>query len=118
MQQKFLKKEMQSVVWLGPNTLTAYDLFLRAMQQFYLTTGEGVAETLRLAHRALELDPRFGLVAALAGMCHMRNVLWGYSTDPQFDREEAVRLVRFALSIDDSDPETLAIAGLVSAVMG
>jgi adenylate cyclase len=100
-----------------PENFTAYDLFLRAMQQFYLTTGEGVAETLRLAYRALELDPRFGLVAALAGMCHMRNVLWGYSTDPQFDREEAVRLVRLALSIDDSDPETLAMAGLVSAFM-
>src|SRR5260370_25417824 len=116
MQQKFLKKEMQSVVWLGPNTLTAYDLFLRAMQQFYLTTGEGVAETLRLAHRALELDPRFGLVAALSGMCHMRNVLWGYSTDPQFDRAEAVRLARLALRIDHRHPAPVAIAAAVPAV--
>jgi adenylate cyclase len=76
-----------------------------------------VAETIRLAHRALELDPRFGPVAALAGLCHTRNVLWGYSTDPQFERKEAVRLVRLALSIDDSDPETLARAGIISAYM-
>ena len=87
------------------------------MQQFYLTTREGLAEAIRLAHRALELDPRFGFVAALAGVCHMSNVLYGYAIDPQFDRKEAVRLMRLALSIDDSDPETLAFAGVISAFM-
>jgi len=66
-----------------------------------------VAEAIRLAHRALELDPRFGLVAALAGVSHTRNVFWGYATDPQFDRKEAVRLLRLALSLDDSDADTL-----------
>jgi adenylate cyclase len=85
--------------------------------QFYLPTREGVAETLRLARRALELDPRFGFVAALAGLCHMRNVVWGYAIDPQFERKEAIRLMRLALSIDDSDPETLACAATISAFM-
>jgi len=74
-----------------------------------------VAEALRLAHRALELDPRFGLVAALAGMRHMQNVVFGYAVDPQFDRKEAIRLSRLALSVDDSDPETLAWAAFISA---
>src|SRR5262249_39749601 len=60
---------------------------------------------------------RFGLVAALAGMCHMQNVLWGHAVDPQFDRKEAVRLFRLALSIDDGDPETLAWASVTSAYM-
>jgi adenylate cyclase len=76
-----------------------------------------LAEAIRLAHRALELDPRFGPVAALAGNCHMHNVLGGYSTDPQFERKEAVRLSRLALSIDDSDPDTLARAGIISSYM-
>jgi adenylate cyclase len=87
------------------------------MQQFYLTTPEGLAEAIRLAHRALELDPRFGLVAALAGVCYMQNVLLGYANDPQFDRKEAIRLFRLALSIDDSDPDTLAWASIISAFM-
>jgi len=97
--------------------LTAYDYYLRAMPQYYLTTREGVAEAIRLAHRALELDPRFGLAAALAGVCHMRNVLFGYSPDPQFDRKEAIRLSRLALSVDESDPDTLARTGIISAYM-
>jgi adenylate cyclase len=116
-QPKLLQTEIAMATRRRPENLTAYDLFLRATQQSYLTTREGVAETLRLTHRALELDPRFGFVAALASLCHMRNVLWGYSTDPQFDRKEAVRLLRLALSIDDSDPETLALACVTSAYM-
>jgi adenylate cyclase len=76
-----------------------------------------LAEAIRLAHRALELEPRFGLVAALGGVCHMNNVIWGYAIDPQFDRKEAVRLLRLALSVDDGDPDTLAMAALISAYM-
>jgi adenylate cyclase len=47
----------------------------------------------------------------------MRNVLWGYAVDPQFERKEAVRLVRLALSIDDSDADILAWAAITSAFM-
>jgi adenylate cyclase len=47
----------------------------------------------------------------------MQNVLWGYAVDPQFDRKEAVRLLRLALSIDDGDPDTIALAAMTSAYM-
>jgi len=100
-----------------PENLTAYDCYLRAMQQYYSYTREGMAEAIRLAHRALELDPRFGSVAVLAGGCHMQNIVSGYSNNPQFDRKEAVRLSRLALSIDDGDPDTLAWAAVISAYM-
>jgi adenylate cyclase len=54
-------------------------------------------------------------VAALAGLRHSRKLLWGYSTDPQFDREEAIRLLHVALSPGDGDPDTLAWAAFISA---
>jgi adenylate cyclase len=114
---KLLQTEIAMAARRRPDNLTAYDCYLRAMQQFYLTTREGHAEAIRLAHRALELDPRFGLVAALAGVCHMFNVLWGYAVDPQFDRQEAIRLLHLALSVDDADPDTLAWAAVISAYM-
>ena len=116
-QPKLLQTEIGMATRRRPENLTAYDLFLRALQQYYLTTREGLAETIRLAHRALELDPRFGFVAALAGVCHVQNVLWGRAVDPQFDRKEAVRLLHLALSTDDSDPDTLALAAMTSAFM-
>jgi TolB-like protein/Flp pilus assembly protein TadD len=112
---KMLQTEIAMATRRRPENLTAYDFYLRAMPHYYLMTREGLAEVIRLAHRALELDPRFGAVAALGGLCHMQNVVLGYANDPQFDRKEAVRLVRLALSIDDSDPETLARASVISA---
>jgi adenylate cyclase len=100
-----------------PENLTAYDYYLRAIQQGNFLTREGLAEAIRLARRALELDPRFGPAAALAGFSHSTNVIVGYAVDPQYERKEAVRLSRLALSLDDGDPETLARAALVSTFM-
>jgi adenylate cyclase len=114
---KLFQAEIAMATRRRPENLTAYDYYLRAMQQYYSFNREGLAEAIRLAHRALELDPRFGSVAALAGVCHAINDVLGYANDPQFDRKEAVRLVRLALSIDDSDPETLARASMTSAFM-
>ena len=114
---KLLQTEIAMAARRRPENLTAYDFYLRAMQQYYQTTREGNAKAIRLAHRALELDLGFGVVAALAGSCHGLNVLLGYAADPEFERKEAVRLLRLALSDDDDDPEKLAWASLISAYM-
>jgi adenylate cyclase len=92
-QPKMLQTEIAMATRRRPENLTAHDYYLRALPQFYLTTREGLAEAIRLAHRSLELDPRFGFAAALAGDCHASNVVLGYANDPQFDRKEAVRLL-------------------------
>jgi adenylate cyclase len=116
-QPKLLQTEIAIAMRRRAENFTAYDLYLRALQQFHLSSRNEVAEALRLAEQALELEPRFGAVAALAGICYMQRVLFGYAIDPEFERKEAVRLIQLALSVDDSDPETLANAALVSAFM-
>jgi adenylate cyclase len=114
-QPKLLQTEIAVATRRRPENLTAYDFYLRALPPYYLTTREGMAEALQLAGRALELDPRFAFAAALAAVCHMRNVLLGYSVHPQFDREQAVRLLRVALSINDDDPDAMALAAATLA---
>jgi adenylate cyclase len=116
-QPKLFQTEIEMAARRRPENLTAYDMCLRAVQRYRLGTREGLAEAIRLGRRALELDPRFGFVAALAGVCHMSNVVLGYAVDPQVERKEAVRLMRLALRLDDSDPDTLAWAGMTSAYM-
>src|SRR5215813_2051279 len=76
-QPKLLQTEIELATRRRPENLTAYDFYLRALPQYYLMTREGLAEAIRLAHRALELEPRFGLVAALTGVCHLNNVFFG-----------------------------------------
>jgi adenylate cyclase len=63
-QPKLLQTEIAMATRQRSENLTAYEFYLRARQQFYLTTREGVAEAIRLAHRALELDPRFLVMSA------------------------------------------------------
>ena len=116
-QPKLFQTEIALATRRRPEDLTAYDFFLRALQQAILATREGLAEALRLVQRALELDPGFAAAAALAGECHTENVLRSYAVDPQFDRKEAVRLMRLALSLDDGDPDTLATAASISALL-
>ena len=116
-QPKLFQAEIALASRRRPEDLTAYDLFLRAIQQALRSTRESLAEALRLVQRALELDPGFAAAATLAGACHMENVFRSYAIDPQFERKEAVRLMRLALSLDDGDPVTLAEAALISALL-
>jgi TolB-like protein len=97
-----------------PNNLSAYDLWLRAYQH-QLWTRSGSAEALRLASRALEIDPRCGRAATLAGECHLRNVHQGWAADPKSEIAEGFRLLRLALSIDGNDYMALGILGRETA---
>jgi adenylate cyclase len=116
-QPKLLQTEIGLATRRRPENLTAYDLYLRAMAHYYLSTREGLADAIEFSHRALDLDPQFGSAAALAANCHMLNVMTGYADDPLLERKKAVRLIRLALSFDDGDPDTLARAALASAFM-
>ena len=112
---RLLQTEIEMATRRPLENLTAYDLYLRARQKMYLRTREGFAESIRLAHRALDLDPRSIPAAFVAASGHFNNVTLGFSTDPQFDRSEAIRLSRLALSLDENDERALSVAGLVTA---
>jgi adenylate cyclase len=114
-QPSLMQAEFEIAARRPPENLTAYDLLLRARQKSYLGTREGFAETAQLAHRALDLDPRSSFAAVLAASAHLGNFMFGFSVDPQFDRSEAKRLIRLALSLDENNSIVLSNAGLVTA---
>jgi TolB-like protein/Flp pilus assembly protein TadD len=116
-QPKLVETEIEMATRRPPENLTAYDLWLRARQKYALRSRVGMAETLQLAHRALDLDPRSVAAAPLAASAHLDNVALGFSDDPQFDRNEAVRLVRLALSLDENNAFALATAGYLAAYL-
>jgi adenylate cyclase len=114
-QPKLLQTEIEMATRRRPENLTAYDLCLRARQKSYLRTREGFAECAQLAHRALDLDPRSVWAAVLAASAHHTSVIFGFAIDPQFDRNEAIRLARLALSLDENDERALRMAAWVTA---
>jgi adenylate cyclase len=98
-----------------PNNLSAYDLCLRAVPHFTSWTRGGIAEALRLGSRALEIDPRYGFAARIAGTCHLLNVTQAWAADPKLEIAEGLRLLRLALSIDGNDTDALSILGWATA---
>jgi len=98
-----------------PNNLSAYDLCLRAVPHLYSFTRDGSAEALRLASRALEIDPRYGWAATIAGSGHFQNVTQGRAADPKSEIAEGLRLLRMALSIYGNDHVALSILGHATA---
>jgi adenylate cyclase len=99
------------------NNLSAYDLCLRASSHSKSWTRGGLAEALRLASRALEIDPRCGYAATLAGDCHLGNVRQGWAADPKSEIAEGLRLLRLALSIDGKDYMALSLLGRETALL-
>ena len=112
-QPKLLQTEIDLAA-RRPNNLSAYDLCLRAQHLQSWTRG-GSAESLRLASRALEIDPRCGFAATLAGECHLRNVRQGWAADPKSEIAEGFRLLRLALSIDGNATLALSMLGRATA---
>jgi adenylate cyclase len=116
-QPKLFQTELELASRRPTDNLTAYDLCLRSRQKFYHRSREGVSEAIKLAHHALDLDPRSVFAAALAAQGHLQNVIQGFSVDTQFDRNEAARLIRLALTLDENDERALRIAAWVAGFL-
>ena len=112
-QPKLLQTEIDLAA-RRPNNLSAYDLCLRAQHQ-QSWTREGSAESLQLASRALEIDPRSSFAATLAGGCHLRSVRQGWAADPKSEIAEGFRFLRLALNIDGNATLALSLLGYATA---
>jgi adenylate cyclase len=89
-------------------SLTAYDLYLRALPQRFLTR-EGNDEALRLLRRAVALDP--GFVAAKGALAGLHTIRFAQAWAEESDLAEAVRLAReVAEGGGEDDPSALAWA--------
>ena len=69
-QPKMLQTEIEMATRRRPENLTAYDFYLRCHAAVLPDDPRRVGRGDQAGHRALELDPRFGSAAALAGDCH------------------------------------------------
>jgi len=88
-------------------SLTAYDLYLRALAQFHRFTEEGLADAVALARQALAIDPSYAPAAALVGFCRVRQRAQGWGALSAADVGEACRLARQALEAERDDADTI-----------
>jgi adenylate cyclase len=109
------RAEAERAVRKPTASLDAYDLYWRAQSQAYNRTSENLAESIRLARLALDIDPAYGpAMARLAlsrGMQRQRN--WIPPTGPEV--EEGIAMARRAIAAAGDDPWVLDFAGLALA---
>ena len=91
-------------------SLTAYDLYLRAVPHFRTSLAEN-REAVRLLRKAIEIDPTYGAAYGFASRCYQFQKLlnWVPPSEPELD--EGVRLGHLAADIGQNDSEALWMAG-------
>jgi tetratricopeptide (TPR) repeat protein len=93
--------------------LDAYDYVLRANAVWRHGDREANEEALRLAYKAIELDPRYGGAYARAALCINAKKPPRWMIDPRQETAEAIRLARLATTFGSDDAEALAAGALV-----
>jgi adenylate cyclase len=87
-----------------PGNLDAWDLYQQGMWHLYRYTNNDLREARRIFRLAVEQDPNLG--AAFSGMAeaYYFSLVYGHSTTPESDREQALIAARRAVQLDDEDP--------------
>jgi TolB-like protein/tetratricopeptide (TPR) repeat protein len=109
--------EIQRARRKRPDSLDAYDLYLRALPHLHgvrVVRLEQFDQAIELLEQAAALDPNFAPALALAAWAHeMRLTRGGIAPNGVDDAAAAVALVERALAADRNDGIVLAIAGII-----
>jgi adenylate cyclase len=99
-----------------PDSLDAYDLYLRALPHVFTPMPEEAEKALALVGKAIELEPDFASAHAIIAWCHEQRYLRGGMLEEA--RIAALHHARQAIATGGDDAAALATAGFVIAVTG
>jgi adenylate cyclase len=99
-----------------PDSLDAYDLYLRALPDAVAAMPEDADKALALLGKAIELEPDFAAAHAMIAWCHEQRYLRGGMQEET--RNAALHHARHAIAAGGDDAAALATAGFVIAVCG
>jgi adenylate cyclase len=94
-----------------PDSLDAYDLYLRALPFAYTSMPEEADKALGFLEQAIKLEPDFAIGHAMIAWSHEQRYLRGGLLEEA--RNTALRHARLAIAAGSDDATALAIAGLV-----
>jgi adenylate cyclase len=94
-----------------PDSIEAYDLYLRAMSDVFSTRAEGSARAQKLLEDALALDGSFTPALAMMSTVHLLRHAMQLPGATADDASLAVTFARRALALGTDDPQALAMCG-------
>ena len=99
-----------------PDSLDAYDLYLRALPHAFTAMPEDADKALTLLIKAVELESDFAAAHAIIAWCYEQQYLRGGLQEKT--RTAALRHARHAMAAGSDDAVALATAGFVIAAAG
>jgi class 3 adenylate cyclase/tetratricopeptide (TPR) repeat protein len=107
------ERELQRARSAQPETLSAYERTLRAIDHFHRSSQRDLEAARALLESAIEADSSYVTPYAWLAHWYVRRVGQGWSDNPQRDTIEANRYSEAALDRDATDSHALAVSGLV-----
>jgi TolB-like protein len=102
-----------------PDSLDAYELYLRAWPIVLDTEVPRYSEAIDLLHRAIALDPAYAPAHALCGWAHEKRFTFGGTAPAGIDDKKiALELSEQALALDRDDAAVLAMAAWNVCLLG
>ena len=98
-----------------PDSLNAYDLYLRALPYTTTSMPDDAAIAIKLLEEALTLDPDYVAAHALVAWCHER--CFARSGFKEGDRAQGLSHARWVIGSSTDDATALAIAGFVTILL-
>jgi len=115
---KLRQSEIDRAVRKRTESLSAYDLYLRALAQVNLWSDDGFAEAVGLVRQALAIDRFYAPAAAMVGWCRTIQRIHGWGSLSGDDIAEAILLSRQALEAARDDPDTVWQAAYTLFLLG
>jgi TolB-like protein/Tfp pilus assembly protein PilF len=109
--------ELQRARSKRPESLTAYELTLRAIDHFHRSSNQDMDQARILLEAAIQADSAYVTPYAWLAHWYVRRVGQGWSDDPRRDKVAANGYADAALHRDPTDPLALTVFGLVTGYL-
>jgi TolB-like protein len=109
--------EMNRIRVKRPDSLEAYDLFLRAQENMHNSSRSVFETSEALFDAAIAKDPHYAAALAWRAYWHVLRVGQGWSTDPADDAMQADHFARGAIECNSVEPMALAIHGHIASYL-
>jgi TolB-like protein/Flp pilus assembly protein TadD len=115
---RVMHAELERSLRKRPESLDAYDLYLRAQASLRNMTREGNDLALSLVERALALEPGYAAMAGLGAWAYTVRAGRGWSAGSEEERQKGIALAARAMATGQEDAEALSLAGYAIGSLG
>jgi len=109
--------EMNRIRVKRPDSLEAYDLFLRAQENMHNSSRTVFETSEALFDAAIAKDPHYAAALAWRAYWHVLRVGQGWSPDPADDATQADRFARSAIDCNSMEPMGFAVHGHIASYL-